>query len=112
MISLLNRISRGIEDAWGAGFIQLFVLVLLAYGVVNNVVSVRSEAERKTQVEENYNRENHTDVHLDEPPFDLEAELWDSAVPIITMMFIIAYEIRRRTRLRAARRTEEKGQAP
>jgi len=104
LISLLNRISRGIEDAWTAGFIQLFVLILLAYGVANNIVSAHNNAESRIQVEEKYNRENHTDIHLDEPPFDLRAELWSSAVPIIIMTFIIAYEIRRRIRLRAARR--------
>jgi hypothetical protein len=108
LISLLNRISRGIEDAWTAGFIQLFVLVLLAYGVANNIVSARNAAEMSSQVEQKYNKENHTDVHLDQPPFDLGAELWDSAVPIIMMTFIIAYEVRRRTRLRAARRIADK----
>ena len=104
MISLLNRISRGIEDAWTAGFIQFFVLILLAYGVANNVISARNEAHMRTQVQEKYNRDNHTDIHLDNPPFDLEAELWNSAVPIIGMGFITAYEIRRRIRLRATRR--------
>jgi mannose/cellobiose epimerase-like protein (N-acyl-D-glucosamine 2-epimerase family) len=113
LISLLNRISRGIEDAWTAGFIQLFVLVLLAYGVVNNVVSTRNAAADIIQGEQQYIREHHTNLTADElPPFDLRAELWSNAVPIIIMVFIIAYEVRRRSKVRAARRLEEKSQAP
>jgi len=90
LISLFNRISRGIEDAWSAGVIQLFVLILLAYGVVNNVVSTRNAAADIVQGEQQYNSEHHTHLPLDELPFNLRAELWSNAVPIIIMVFIEA----------------------
>jgi hypothetical protein len=81
-------------------FIQVFVLVLLAYGVVNNVVSERDNALDRTRIEQKYNNEHHTDIHLDEPLFDLFAALWSNSLPIIIMAFIIAYEIRRRLKRR------------
>src|SRR5258708_40147522 len=105
MIPLLNRICRGIEDAWTSGFIQVLIIVLIAYGVVSRVVSVHDDAKMRAQVEQQYNTEHHTNIHLetDATQFHLGSALWDEALPIIIITFIIAYEVRRRIRLRSVR---------
>jgi hypothetical protein len=51
MISLLNLICRGIEDDWTAGFIQLLIVAVLAYGVTNNIVASVRYVNMQNEVE-------------------------------------------------------------
>lgn len=112
MISLLNRICRGIEDAWTSGFIQALVLVLIAYGVVSRVVNERNDAKTRIQLEQQYNVEHHTNIHLETEAtqFHLGAALWDEALPIIIMGFIVAYEIKRRRKSRPTKQSAKPAQ--
>ena len=106
MIPLLNRICRGIEDAWTSGFIQVFIVAILAYVAINGVLSARDQAKMSAGIEQQYNREHHTNIHLygsESAQFNLATALWDEALPIILMSLIIAYEVRRRMKLRAAK---------
>lgn len=181
MISLLNRICRGVEDAWTAGFIQFFVLAVLAYMVVGSVLDARENAfnAEVEQAARSFSTPTYTakrvvigpdnkrylfkettgedvidsyfvkqgwqlrngkwfsaageqgrDIELLPPPstnptgpdsplgqvelprFRLISAIWDEAVPIIVMMFIIAYEIRRRRRLRLAKRSAAQAGVP
>jgi hypothetical protein len=47
---LLNKIARGIEDAWTAGLIQLFVIAVLSYGVASGVVNDFDTARMQAEV--------------------------------------------------------------
>ncbi|MGO9125888.1 MAG: hypothetical protein ACLP6G_13500 [Terriglobales bacterium] len=114
MRSLLNRICRGIEDAWTAGFIQLFIVAILGYTVVNNVVQHLDNVRMETRLENKYNQENGTDIHLNgvgPPTFDLAESLWRNAPQLIVIAFVIAYEVSRRRRFRS-RPAAQGDQAP
>lgn len=104
MLSLLNRICRGIEDAWSAGFIQLFVIVILGYTVVIRVVADLDYVKEETRLENKYTIENRTDrtLNVERPPkFDWAESLLDNAPTLIVIGFVIGYEVRRRKILRS-----------
>jgi hypothetical protein len=178
MVSLFNRICRGIEDAWTSGFIQLFIVAVLAYVAANNIVNARDDARMAVRAQQELNREQSaessanvdkqivigpdgkhyafsasisperiekyfvkkgwqlrngkwfsaageavqdiktlpstsTSSSLSTTPiyeteasqFHLGAALWDQALPIVFMMLIIAYEVRRKIRLRSREST-------
>ncbi len=100
MLSLLNRVARGIEDAWTAGFFQLFMVAILAYWVAGGIVSDFEIAKEQAAVEERFNRENGTHIHVGGENPELPKELWDRAPALIAITFIVVYEIRRRIKHR------------
>ena len=101
MISLLNRIARGIEDAWTAGLIQLFMIAILSYGVASGVVNDLDTARMQAEVEHEYNVKNKTDIHIAVKSPSLSRELWDNGLQLTAITFIVAYEIRRRIKRRS-----------
>jgi len=175
MVSLFNRICRGIEDTWTSGVIQLLVVVVLAYVAANNIVNARDYARMTAQAQQEFNREQSAEssanadkqivigpdgkhyafsasisheriekyfvkkgwqlkngkwfsangetaqdiktlpstsassslstipiYETEAAQFHLGAALWDQALPIVFITFVIAYEVRRRIRIRSA----------
>jgi hypothetical protein len=100
MLSLLNRLARGIEDAWTAGFFQFFMVAILAYWVASGIFNDFEIAKEQTVVEERFNRENGTNLHVGAPSPELSKELWDRTPALVAIAFIVAYEIRRRVKRR------------